>query len=242
MMPGMQKMQGMPVGRKDDKSKDKKEEESEGFLVEIEGYSSYKNIEELLDPEHGQDRSKWGFVTRLVNLAKVPGGRFEVFGKGNTNHFKLDTGPLDLADGEAPLGIGFEKEIERVPPSSEPGREGKSKPGRKPNFSRLGIKQFSNKSRIEVEDVLVDPMTNEEMSKTFDLWTQEDIDNGLAPDAVRAGDIKYDPVTSEPKYLIRDHWFRISAKFKWKDGPKAEDKSKVANRRPVTRKKQSSKK
>jgi len=242
----MQGRQGMPpgmmppgaggafgdMGRKDQKDKDKKEEKSEGFLVEIEGYSPYKNIEELLDPEYGPDQSEWGFVTRLVNLEKIPESRFELFGKGNTNHFKQVTGEVDLKDGETPIGIGFKKKIERVPPSAETDRKGRSVIDRfnKPNLPRPDMTQWGgNKGRIKVEEVLVDPMTNEEMSKTFDLWTQEDIDNGLAPETVKAGDIKYN-LESEPKYIVRDHWFRISAKFKWKDGPQSESKSKVTKK------------
>jgi hypothetical protein len=56
--------------------------------------------------------------------------------------------------------------------------------------------------RITSEQVLIDPLTKEEMSKTFDLDVK--------------GKKKYDSF-EQPVYIERDKWFRIKAKFLWKD-------------------------
>ena len=36
------------------------------------------------------------------------------------------------------------------------------------------------------------------------------------------GMIKFNPLTQDPQYIVRDHWFRIKAKFVWKDAPEKE--------------------
>ena len=58
---------------------------------------------------------------------------------------------------------------------------------------------------VESEEVLIDPMTGEEMSKTFKLD-----ENG-----VKQFDSYGDEIV-----INRDHWFRIKAKFLWEDAPK----------------------
>ena len=80
----------------------------------------------------------------------------------------------------------------------------------------------AKKGRVTVEDVLVDPMTNEEMSKTFDLITQEEIDNDPELSKKDLGRKKYTDFDDKPKYIVRDKWFRLNIKFLWKDAPEIE--------------------
>jgi len=77
--------------------------------------------------------------------------------------------------------------------------------------------------RIYVEQVLVDPMTNEEMSRVYDIITQDDVANDPALSEKDLGRIRYDKLTNEPLYIRRDHWFRVSAKFRWKNAPQIPD-------------------
>jgi type IV pilus assembly protein PilM len=64
--PGM----GRTSRKKTVKGKTQTGKDGPGFLVIIEGYSSYKNIDELLDPPGvGNDQSKWGLVTRLLKTS-----------------------------------------------------------------------------------------------------------------------------------------------------------------------------
>jgi hypothetical protein len=58
--------------------------------------------------------------------------------------------------------------------------------------------------RVTSEQVFVDPLTKEEISKTFDIDEK--------------GRKKYDSF-GQPVYIERDKWFRIKAKFLWKDAP-----------------------
>ena len=78
--------------------------------------------------------------------------------------------------------------------------------------------------RVSIEKVLVDPMTNEEMSKTFDIVTQEDIDADPSKSEHDLGKKKHTEF-GQPKYLIRDHWFRLKVKFLWKGAANLEKKS-----------------
>jgi len=187
-----------------------------GFLVIIEGYSPYKNIEELLDPPGvGNDQSKWGLVTRFENLAKIiPDSPFELFDKNNVSHFKFSTGEVEIGLTDMPAGIGVEKEIERAPAGEQTGVRVRQ------SAYRVG----SLEDRLYVEKVLVDPMTNEEMSKTFDLITQVDIDADPSKSERDLGKKKYTDF-AQPKYFVRDHWFRLKLKFLWKGAAKPETKS-----------------
>ncbi|MHC5060259.1 MAG: pilus assembly protein PilM [Planctomycetota bacterium] len=179
-----------------------------GFLVILEGYSPYKNINELLDPPGvGDDQSKWGLVKRLENLSKImPGAPFELLEKSVT-HFKCESGEIQIGATDMPAGIGVERDIERVPKKDETSKAIKS------TFGRGG--GLSMNEKVSVEKVLIDPMTSEEMSKTFDLITQEEVD--ADPDKTER-DLAKKKYTDfgEPKYIVRDHWFRLKAKFLWK--------------------------
>ena len=60
------------------------------------------------------------------------------------------------------------------------------------------------------------------MSKTFDLVTQDEIDSDPSLSERDLGKLKYTDF-GDPKYIVNDHWFRISAKFLWKDSPLSKD-------------------
>ncbi len=212
------------------RKKDQPEEKDEaGFVIILEGYSPYKNIHELLNP-HGvkDEKDKWGVVTRFENLAKIiPKCKFELFSKDNVDHFKVETGDVEFGDDNTPAGAGIEKEIERVPQQEE------SK-GRSRSLAMMGgygsMGRFEE--RITVEQVLVDPMTNEEISKTFGLITQVEIKRDPSLSEKDLGKKKYGDFNNEPKFIFRAHWFRKSAKFVWKDAPKVKSTKSTTFRSP----------
>jgi len=110
-----------------------------GFVVTIAGYSPYKNIEELMDPAGVQnDETRWGMVTRLLNLDKLAffdgNSPFELYKKTERRHFDLKTGEVDLV-GELPRGVG----VKGTAASRVDGQQG--------------------------EQILVDPMTKEVISR-----------------------------------------------------------------------------
>ena len=117
-------------------------EEGAGFLVNITGYCPYETIGELLDPAGvGDDQSKWGIITRLMNLNDINDGNspFSLYKRTEFAHFSLETGEVDL-NSEMPTGIGSEEVITRRIEGNE----------------------------VE-ELVLVDPMTKEVISKLSEL-------------------------------------------------------------------------
>ncbi|MHC4926285.1 MAG: pilus assembly protein PilM [Planctomycetota bacterium] len=219
-----------------------------GFTILIEGYSPYRNIAELLDPPMpGSDQEQWGIVTRFENLEKLfPGTPFVLFKKHQIEHFTQDTGWVEVDDPEMPLGIGIEKEIERVPnaqPTRATATRGTTALTRRPavgndtmmDMTRMpgqrrtgGTRQPARAGRsgagfVYTEAVLVDPMTNEEMSRTYDIVTQKDIDMDPELDETDLGRKKTE--FGKEKFIERDQWFRLQAKFVWKDAPKSADTS-----------------
>ncbi|AQT68606.1 type IV pilus assembly protein PilM [Anaerohalosphaera lusitana] len=222
-MPGMPGGPGGPGGAAQRRShgageeEEEEEEDSSGFTVVIEGYSPYKDLGEIMDPVGvADDQEKWGFITRLANLTELdPETQFRLFEKGKVSHFSYETGEVDLKSKEMPGGIGIEKEIRRVPLEEE------EQDNNLNNRRRWGGRA-SDRDVVETEEVLVDPLTNEEMSKTFDLYTAEEVAND--PDLANRdiGRKKTDRYNGEPKYIVRDHWFRIKAKFEWRDAPEIE--------------------
>jgi type IV pilus assembly protein PilM len=161
-------------------------EPNAGFVVTIVGYSPYKNIDEMLDPAGVEDKpDKWGFVTRLLHLDDIVKGvnsPFKLYKKAVLEHFKLQIGEVGLGV-EMPTGIGvvdirFEKTAKPVPGQMTGG-----------------------------EQVLIDPMTKEVISKVSD--TDE------------FGKPKLD-FSNKPVYKVNDYWFILNAKFVWKDAPKIE--------------------
>ena len=135
-----------PSFEKDKKADAKKEEGIEGgagFIVTIEGFSPYKDIGKLLDPAGvGNDKGKWGVVTRLMHLDDIIDGNvpFELYGKTDPKHFKLQKGEVAF-DVPMPDGIGIEFEEE----------------------TRKGGRSQST------ERFLIDPMTKEIISKVAEL-------------------------------------------------------------------------
>ena len=204
--PGMPTPQPQPSKTTSPTGKDGQEAGGAGFTVLIEGYSPYQNISDLLDPPMvGDDQNRWGVVSRFKNLKELfPQVPFELFSKSDTLHFKYETGLVDLVSAEMPVGIGVEKEVERVP-------QNETDDNMRARTNTRGASDY-----VDVETVLVDPMTGEEISKTYDIITQQDID--ADPDLTDRdlGRKKLDDFSAE-KFIERDHWFRIQAKFVWKD-------------------------
>ena len=111
-----------------------------------------------------------------------------------------------------PVGIGVQKEIERVP---------KELASAKPAAGYAG----GGRQRgdfVDTEQVLIDPMTNEEISRIYDIVTQQEIDSDSELTEKDLGRIKYNKLNREKLRIERDHWFRIRAKFIWKDAPEEE--------------------
>ncbi|MCK4998595.1 MAG: hypothetical protein KAS23_03640, partial [Anaerohalosphaera sp.] len=124
--------------------------------------------------------------------------------------------PVDLDDENMPLGIGVKKKLLRIPLEEEE---------KNPRGMRIGVRGggLMTTGIIKEEEVLVDPMTNEEMSKTWDLYTAEDVANNPSLSSRDIAKQKMNEITNKPLVIIRDHWFRIQAKFKWKDAPEIEE-------------------
>ena len=191
------------------------EEAKAGFTILIEGYSPYRNLSELLDPPGvGNDQERWGFVTRISNLATLlPQVPFELLDKDIAN-FEVKTGLVDLMDPDMPKGIGVLKEVERVPKNPASATE------RQAGWNTGGMGgQRSN--YVYTEEVLLDPMTNEEISRTYDIVTQRDIENDPSLKETDLGKKKTNPLNGKELFNDHDHWFRIKAKFIWKEAPKA---------------------
>ena len=161
----------------------------------------------MLDPPSvGDNSEQWGLVTRFEKLGELfPGIPFELFGKHEVDHFTVETGLVDLSLKDMPPGIGETKEIERVPQETTTKRT-RGGTGARGDF-------------VYSEQVLVDSMTGEEISKTYDIYTQKDIDRDPELTEKDLGRKKFNKLTGEEKYIERDQWFRIKAKFVWKDAP-----------------------
>ena len=200
-------------------------ENKAGFVLLIEGYSPYEKISELMDPPGvGDDPTRWGVITRFGNLEKfIPGNPFVLYSKGDIKHFKVETGRVDLSKTDMPAGIGIVKEIERVPrellqPAAGAAGRGAGTP-RDEMMGMMGGVAARPLERVTTELVLIDPMTQEEMSRTYDIFTRQDIARN--PELTDR-DLGRKKLTQfgEERYIERDHWFRIQVKFVWKDAPK----------------------
>jgi len=204
-----------------------------GFIVLIEGYTPYQKVNELLDPTGAaNDPTRWGMVTRFENLGKIiKGTPFELFQKNDTAHFKVEsdwvvasaTQTVSAAVGEKqPVGIGDPQTKRRVPENMEttPGTGGLSAM-RMGGEMMGGYPGMTAQDRITAEAVLVDPMTEEEMSKTYDIITQENLATHPEWSEKDIGRKKYDSFGKE-RFIERDSWFRIQAKFVWKNAPKVQ--------------------
>ena len=174
--------------------------DGKGFVVIIEGYTPYKKIDELMDPAGvGSDEEKWGVITRMMNLNELFDGNspFMLFNKNKIEDFRLETGVVDVTDRnqQMPEGIGV---LQVVPRGGTDLQQTENIRGGRGN---------SGQDFVTSEQVLIDPLTKEEISKTFDLDEK--------------GRKKYDSF-NQPVYIERDKWFRIRAKFIWKDAPQSQ--------------------
>ncbi|MDD5010837.1 MAG: hypothetical protein PHQ00_01805, partial [Phycisphaerae bacterium] len=170
-------------------SQSEQELDGKGFTVVIEGYSPYEKIGEIMDPVGvGNDKSRWGIITRMTNLNDIFDGNspFKLFAKEKVEHFWVETGPVDIADTRMPAGIG----ILRLKSESLYGSGGYTS-------------QTDASAAATTRQILVDPLTEEEIHKTVALDEK--------------GRIKYD-VFGQPLAIERDKWFRIKAKFLWTEG------------------------
>jgi len=155
--------------------------ENAGFVVTIMGYCPYRDIRELMDPVGaGEDKSKWGVITRLMHLDELKGvfdgnSPFELYKKLDINHCKLTIGEVDLK-AAMPPGIGFVE----------------AKPGKV-------------KGTESSEQVLIDPMTKEVISKVVEL------DENGKEKRDRYGNTVY---------KTNDYWFKLDVKFVWREAPK----------------------
>lgn len=225
-MPAGDILGGMPMGAMGEfgyqQTSAETPQANSGFTVLIEGYSPYQNVAELLDPPRaGEDPSRWGVVTRFLNLSKLfPGVPFELYKKSEIKHFELTMGLVDLENKTMPQGIGIQKKVERVPPETQtqnaPMRQNQMMLGAQ--YEMGGMGGAGALQYVTTEDVLFDPMTGEEISKVFDIITQRDIDTNPEYTARDLGRKKTTPF-GEVKYITRDYWFRIKAKFVWTEAP-----------------------
>ncbi len=115
-----------------------------GFVVSIAGYTPYRKPLELMDPAGvGDDRGKWGFITRLMNLDEVMDANspFKLYKKDDMKQFDLkQPKEIDIVD-QMPKGIGIED---------------------------TRVTKDKNNNSAE-ERVLIDPMTKEIISKVAEL-------------------------------------------------------------------------
>jgi len=168
-------------------------EDGKGFVVIIEGYTPYEKIGDLMDPAGvGNDPNQWGVVTRMMNLDKLSDSNspFQLFNKGKIEHFRTETGVVDPLDTRMPAGIGSLQVKSRGSADDQQ------------DNARGGRSTAESTDRIANETVIIDPLTKEEISKTFDIDEK--------------GRKKIDSF-GQPLYIERDRWFRIRAKFIWKD-------------------------
>ncbi len=174
------------------------QKDAQGFIVIIEGFTPYEKIGELMDPVGvGDDPNKWGIITRMNNLNQALDGNcpFEMFQKDKIEHFKLETGPVEIQDKQMPQGIGIEQTMTRVTADESAASDSR-------RTSRIYSTRSIEPDLVKKETVLLDPLTKEEISKIFSLDDK--------------GRKNYDAF-GQLLYIERDRWFRIKAKFIWKD-------------------------
>lgn len=163
-----------------------------GFIVSIVGYSPFKDIGALLDPPNVKDdRSKWGFMTRMEHLDEFidANSPFQLFSREAT-HFRLRKGLVDLEQ-DVPMGVGV---IEIIP---EEGSGRTSSPGGRAASMAYGFVTSGTQ-------ILVDPMTRERINAKA-LTDQ-------------FGKPKYDAM-GKPQLEVHDYWFSLDFKLEWKNAP-----------------------
>jgi type IV pilus assembly protein PilM len=164
-----------------------------GFVVIIVGYSPYKDITRLIDPLGvGDDRSRWGFITRLKNIDKISDvNSFVLYDANSTQNFTYKINEVSSAEG-VPAGVGVPSqrviEVKRNTDVSQP----------------LGSRPLSLQGNKITETILIDPMTREIIDKVIKY----------NDDGSRATDN-----TGRVAYEVNDHWFEIKVKFLWTKVP-----------------------
>ncbi len=164
-----------------------------GFVVIIVGYSPYKDITRLVDPLGvGDDRSRWGFITRLKNIDKISDvNSFVLYDANSTQNFTYKINEVSSAEG-VPAGVGVPSqrviEVKRNTDVSQP----------------LGSRFLSLQGNKITETILIDPMTREIIDKVVKY----------NEDGSRATDN-----TGRVAYEVNDHWFEIKVKFLWTKVP-----------------------
>ena len=167
------------------------EDKHPGFIVSVVGYSPYKDIGALLDPPNVKDdRSQWGFMTRMENLDEFidANSPFQLYSREAT-HFRLRKGVVDLEQ-DVPMGVGV---MEIIP---DEGSGKTSSPG-----ARTGMAYGFITSGTQI---LVDPMTRERI-------------NAKAV-TDQFGKPRYDGM-GKPILEVYDSWFSLDFKLEWTDAP-----------------------
>jgi hypothetical protein len=157
------------------------EEKKLGFVLTIAGYSPYENIDELIYPAGVENwKDQWGFVTRLLHLDDFADGNspFELYEPTDPNQFNFETGEVSM-DAQMPSGIGVE------------------------DFRETKLIQLGQSESVEW--ILIDPMTNEIISKVAVL------DEDGKPVLYRGREL----------YEVNDYWFILNVKFLWRDVPES---------------------
>jgi type IV pilus assembly protein PilM len=164
-----------------------------GFVVMIEGYSPYKNIGALLDPPNVKgDPSQWGLVTRLQNLKQYlnldVNAPFKLALRGS-DHFQLETGPVDVDSESLPRGVGAWKFI--------PSAAALAAAAANPYETAMGGTQDGTWT-------LIDPVTKETISAetVLDAYGKPRLD-----------------ALGKPVKNTRDYWFKLRFKVDWVDAP-----------------------
>ena len=145
-----------------------------GFVVTITGYSPYKNIAELLDPAGAQDDPNRWGV--VTRLMHLD--RFLDVNSPFELYNKDDKQNFEIKTGD--VDISAEMPV------------------------GIGVRKVIEGKDAVKEDVLIDPMTKEIISKVA---------------AVDEGGKKITDKQGGPVYQINDHWFVLNLKLKWKDAP-----------------------
>jgi type IV pilus assembly protein PilM len=154
-----------------------------GFVVEMSGYTPYKNVGELLDPAGvGDDKEKWGVVTRLMNLDALSDANspFELYGKTDITHFQLETGEVSL-EGQMPDGIGIVKEVKQGDIQSD--QRELIDPMTKEVISKVSLKDELGRDRLDSKGKRVYEVNDHWFVLKFKLRWRE------APDADTSNDV-----------------------------------------------------
>jgi len=168
-----------------------------GFVVTLMGYTPYRNIGELMDPVGvHDDPNRWGVVTRLQILGALA--------DANSPYLNAVADPNSpylnaLADPNSPFELFGKTQIEHF--ELQTGQVGVGEP----MPAGVGMRKSPADGQIPAgEDVLIDPMTKEVISKVVlkDEMGREKLDN-----------------RGRKVYEVNDHWFVLKFKLRWREAP-----------------------